>query len=292
MKEIILDTNIFYKYLSMYKGRCNILIASFYNFQDLLASKSNLKNINSRLSGTLKSKLELISNHEVLIFEPHYYILKDIFPNSKYAKPLFDRIDETNPNSFLSKLNEVLDHGSSIRPSLKSAIISYAKQNNIKKRKNNKDAQNFANKTFKLLKYKSIDQVNYRDFIPCVTKLLIDQLNTYRTKNMLRTQNVTTANFNHKKYELFLTVYSRYLATLVGPEQESPSLNDNIDSQILLYVHKGRKLMSCENKWIDMIKDVGLHKKYVQPYSDSFANSISNCIKLNLLNDVRANNCK
>lgn len=277
--------------MSMYRNEKSSYLASFYNFEDLLDSKRNLKDTNLRLSRTIKSKLQNMNNHEVLIFEPFYYILKDIFPNSTFAKPLYDRINETNPNSYLRKLSEVIELGNSIRPDLKNDIVKYAQKNKYRKKENNKKAIKFAQKVYKHIGYKNKDEVNFLDFKPYVVDLVIDQLNLYRVKYMLRTDDVTTNNFNSKKYELFIMVYSKYLASIVSKEGESPALNDNIDTLILLYVHEGRKFMTCEKKWLKMIKDVGLHKKYILPYSTSYLNSLANCLQLMIFGNINSNKC-
>lgn len=276
----------------MYRCKGLIYLASYYNFEDLLASKRNLKNTNERLSRTIKTKLQNINNHEVFFFEPHYYVLNDIFPNSTFSKPLYDRIDETDPTSYIRKLSEVLENGENIAIELKNAIVNYAALNNIKKRENNQKALEFAQKIYRHLNYTARSEVKYEDFIPYVIDLTIGQLNLYRLEYMLRTDEVTTNNFDSEKYELFINVYAKYLATLVGVEGESPALNDNIDSLILLYVCKGRKFMTCEKKWLNLIKEVGLHKRYIIPYSTSRLNCVKYYMQLKLCGKVKASDCQ
>lgn len=276
----------------MYRSRCKNYLPSFYNFEDLIASKSNLKKLDARLKRTLNSKLKNINQHEVLIFEPHFYIVEKIFPQAKMAKILYDRIDELNPNSYINGLSQIIIHGSSVSQGIKNAITQHATNSKQLKAKNNRDALNFAKKVFQSIGYKSKSEVDYIDFIPYVEDLLIGQLNIYRQKYMLHTSQIDRTNFDPNDYELFVKTFSRYLSTLVGIEGENPALNDNIDSLILLYVDKKRKFMGCETKWLKLIKDIGLHKKYIEPYAKSIWKSWWYKIQLLIIGKIEFSDCK
>lgn len=290
--EVVCDTNIFYRYGSMFRSRKNVYLPSYYNFEDLIASKKNIKRINQRLKTTLRTKLKSINNHELLIFEPHYYIISELFPNSNYGRKLFERLDETNPNSYISMLSSIIVHGESVRPEIKEAIKVYAEKSKILKNENNQEAVKFAKRLYKLIGYDNKTQVNYLDFIPYIEDLFIGQLNAYRTEMMINTSHINKSDIDLNKHELFIKTYSKYIADMVSKEGQNPARNDNIDSLILMYVTKGRKFMGCEKKWLNLIKDVGLHKEYIEPYSKSRFGNIINKMCLKLCGKVIFKECK
>lgn len=264
--EIICDTNVFYSYGSLDQLDSNEYLACYYNFQDLLMSKSNLMNLDSRLRTTISSKLKSINKHEVLIFEPHHYILQEIFPESKVGKILYDRVDKTEPTSYINVLSDILVNGNNCSPTSKRRVIELSEFAQRKNKENAEVIKKYANLLYKKIRYSRRDQVKYTDFIPYVEEILIDQLNNnYRKTHMLHTEEVTKYNLDFSKYELFINVYARYFSTLVGPEGQNPAHNDNIDTLILLYVTPERKFITREKKWIRYIKDVGLGH-YLKPF--------------------------
>lgn len=277
--EVVLDTNIYYKHRKLYSFLRKKCIPTFLNFEDLLASKENITNLDKRLSQTIKSKLLIMNLNEIFPFEPHYYIIKEIFPKCQINKNLYQRIDESDPTSFLNSLLEIIKKGSSINEDLKKVLITYAKMHKQKKEQNVKDTLKWAKKIHPQNSYGSIDRVNYQDLIPHVENLLVDNLNNYANKNLLGVPKIKHTDLNFEKIELFIKVFSKYISEIIKGN-ETPAYNDNIDYLLLLYVNNERKFITLEKKWLRWIIELNLHRKYLIPFS---SNAIDYSIKLFLL---------
>jgi len=266
-KQLICDTNIFYNYNSFWAKDKYSLLPTYYNFQDLLVSKSNIKNIEGRLQKTLKQKLSSMNNHEILLFEPHYYVIEDFYPNLRYSKILYNRLDTSKEYNYLNVLSQIIMLGESVDQVIKYNLVELAKHEQKNKLINVDDILSFAKSTFTKIGYTSKDQVNYLDFIPYVEKLLIKNIVKFGSKCLIAPSPVDKGKIDLSDYQLFIQTYSKYLSTLVDKNGENPALNDNIDSLILLYAKNGRKFMSIEKKWLRLIKSVKLHKQFLILYS-------------------------
>ncbi|MCO6495131.1 MAG: hypothetical protein J5I91_05560 [Bacteroidetes bacterium] len=106
------------------------LLGTFYNLEDLLASKdSGASNIDGRLEFLSKQVLSRMIQDQIIIWEPFYEIIKENYPDIKIGRTLYDRINR----DYLPNIEEIRIHGKNVNPDLKAAVVKYSEENQAKK---------------------------------------------------------------------------------------------------------------------------------------------------------------
>lgn len=239
------------------------LIGTFYNFQDLLASKdSREENIDGRLEFLKNQVFKRMINEEIILWEPFYEIIQENYPEVKIGKTLYNRIYE----DFLPKIEEIRLKGKNVDETIKQAVISFSKTNQVRKIKQIKDFKKYSAEFKKQIIAEGGD-INsleiWKNKVEILLKNLIYKYSTtggYLPSNFDPDMN----NFSIESCELFVGVMAKFLQN--EESDLTPGLNDNIDLLTLLYVRNGRKLLMRDDKWTDTINEIGFGEKYLHPF--------------------------
>lgn len=238
------------------------LFGTFYNFEDLLASKENTReNINNRLESLKTNILSRLSGECIILYEPYYEIIKENRPNVRFGRTLFQRLQ----SGYLDHFTEIFKNGENISDDLKESIIIGAKEKQAKKSRQIEDFKKYSVYFRNAIISEGNDPNElsfWKDKVKWLLKNEIDKY--YRNGYYLPTNfNLDMNSFSIESCELFINVMAFYLRN--KENNLTPGLNDNIDLLQLLYVRNGRKLLIDETKWIKVITSLNLASKYLHP---------------------------
>lgn len=264
MQECIMDMSFIRTYYDDFpKNYPNIkLLGTFYNFQDLLASRdSGEENIDGRLEFLSKEVFKRMMNEEIIIWEPFFEIIKENYPDVKIGRKLYNRINR----DFLPNLSEIVKNGKNVNESIKEAVIEFSKNNQDKKTQQRGDFIKYSQHFRKEIISEGNDPNEIKHWNEKVEILLKNLILKYATEgNYLPTGfKPNMEEFSIESCELFIKVMSIFLQNKDG--NLTPGLNDNIDILTLLYVRNGRKLLMRDGKWTQIIENLGLNDKYIHP---------------------------
>lgn len=236
------------------------LIGTFYNIEDMLAAKGiNNDKIDGRLK-SMKSTLGKLNRESIILNEPFFEIIEENYPGIRIGRTLFNRYE-----TFLPMITKILDYGENVAQEIKDAIISYSQINYPKKIKQIKIFQQHTKKIKGEIIKEGKDANDITNWIPKVTSSLKGVIYEYATKGNFLPSNFepNMDTFSVASCELFIHSIAVFLQNKSGAT--SPELNDNIDILTLLYVRNGRRLLTHDRKWIEIIQNTGLAEKYLHP---------------------------
>ncbi len=264
MQECIMDMSFVRRFYDGYSEKYPDvqLIGTFYNYLDLLASKdNNSDNIDGRLEFLKNQAFKRLINEKIIIWEPFFEIIRENYPIVKMGRTLYKRITE----DFLPYIDEIRMHGKDTRQELKNAVINYSEVNQERKRKQIIDFGKYSERYRNQILKEGNDPNDLSHWVSRVNSLLKELIWKYATNGNYLPSNFKPdmKTFSVESCELFVYVLAKYLQN--SKSSLTPALNDNIDVLSLLYVRNGRKLLMRDERWVDIINELGLSKKYLQP---------------------------
>ena len=186
------------------------LLGTFYNFQDLLASKdSGEGNIEGRLEFLKNHVFDRMINEEIIIWEPYFEIIKENYPDVQIGRTLYKRIYE----DFLPIIDEIRINGKEVNEQIKRSVIKFSQENQEKKKKQIEDFQKYS-QIFKQQIMKESGDISEIENWKLKTRILLKNLiykyateGRYLPKGFKPDMN----NFLIDSCELFIEVMAKFL---------------------------------------------------------------------------------
>jgi hypothetical protein len=248
--KVICDTNIWYNIgeglLSVSEFNAFELIATFYNFEELITTPKTVKDFPK-----VKRAAEAITvySHSQILENAFLYLARLIDPNhvdTKYSYNL--GIRNWGEVRAMAKLPEDFQ--------ITDAILSAYQQNITNKTNECEELAQIENKLAKQYKKeaKNLWRTNKSGYYKANMQAIVGILNA--GLQQLNGPKLTEL-FEIKQIELFITAHAAYFKNMeIGTMVAQP--NDMYDLYNMIYVKPGMKYLTFENRWKDILRQADL----------------------------------
>lgn len=270
MQEYICDLNFWMKHYDDFvaNDKDSVLIATYFNFFDLLASDSNLKDPDGRLENTFFEVLRRIKLHHIIPEEPYFEIIDELFPNKNVQYSNKKDSEINGPSGYLTLLTTIEEKNYKDIPHIRENILKFARESKIAKEKQKEEIKAKRKKIKFELKRDGKNQKDYKNWIPSVELFLKGEIQRYAmSDNICEPFFIKPDDIDVSSCELYINSLAYYLSH----DEETPDKNDHVDVLQLLYVRNGRKILMEDSLWtgniikgkIGVLEGIGLKDKYL-----------------------------
>ena len=270
MQEYICDMSFWMKHYDDFvaKNKNSVLIATKFNFFDLLASDSNLKDPDGRLENTFFEVLRRIKLHHIIPEEPYFEIIDELFPNKEVQYSNKKDSEINGPSGFLTLLTTIEGKNYRDIPHIRENILKFARVSKIAKEKQKEETKAIRKKIKFELKRDGKNQKDYKNWVPSVELFLKREIQRYAmSDNIYKPFFIKPDDIDISSCELYINSLAYYLAN----GDQCPHKNDHVDVLLFLYVRNGRKILMEDSQWTGnelkgkkgIIEGIGLKDKYL-----------------------------